>query len=166
IQDDSHGWGGGYGGTDTLQFGAGIDPADVIVTQANNGNDYVLSIIGTTDKVTLSEAKSNNAAAIENVVFADGTIWSKSDLLPMSSQQSAAMQSSSALSSFAALASDGGMEQPLEVRSAQGGGVDPTPELSRKLTMIRDDMGAFGGGGELSPMPLFQQADPLPQLYA
>ncbi|MEN7538829.1 calcium-binding protein, partial [Aurantiacibacter flavus] len=84
IQEDSHGWSVGYGGTDTLQFGAGIDPADVIVTQANNGNDYVLSISGTTDQVTLSEAMNNNNAAIENVVFANGTTWSSNDLHAMS----------------------------------------------------------------------------------
>ena len=83
IQEDSHGWGVGYGGTDVLQFGAGIAPADVTVTQIN-GADFVLSINGTTDKVTIKEALNNGNAVVEQVKFADGTTWTAADLLTKS----------------------------------------------------------------------------------
>src|SRR3546814_11629254 len=46
--------GGGDSGTDVLELGAGISPADITVTQANGGNDLVLSIAGGTDSIRLN----------------------------------------------------------------------------------------------------------------
>jgi Ca2+-binding RTX toxin-like protein len=69
-------------GNDRLELGEGIDPANIQVTQANNGYDFVLSIAGTTDKVTISNGNGWNAAyRVEQVRFADGTNWSIDDLL-------------------------------------------------------------------------------------
>lgn len=65
------------------QLGAGIAPLDIIVTQANSGNDLVLSIAGTTDKITLSRTAESDAFRIEQVRFADGTTWSHADLMAL-----------------------------------------------------------------------------------
>ncbi|MNH50190.1 Bifunctional hemolysin/adenylate cyclase precursor [compost metagenome] len=77
------------GGADTIQFGADINPADVIVERvsADNGYSYnlVLSIAGTDDKLTVYRyfgAYGNYSGnyttpqnVVENFIFADGTIW-------------------------------------------------------------------------------------------
>ena len=66
---------GNRGGTDTVEFGPGIDPADVAVLQS--GNDLILTIAGAGDRVTLRGTMDNqgDSERIERVVFADGTIW-------------------------------------------------------------------------------------------
>lgn len=73
--------GSGTGGIDTIQLGAGILPANVSVTQANNGADLVLNFAGSNDQITLSNAINSSLWRIEQVTFADGTNWSYSDLM-------------------------------------------------------------------------------------
>lgn len=73
--------GSGTGGVDTIQLGAGILPADVSVTQAQNGADLVLSFAGSSDQITLSNAIGSSLWRIEQVTFANGTNWSYSDLM-------------------------------------------------------------------------------------
>ena len=70
-----------YPGIDTVQLGAGIAPSDVTVSQTDNGNDIVLSIIGTTDTVTLDNTITSGTRRIEQVTFADGTVWTAAQLL-------------------------------------------------------------------------------------
>ncbi|MCJ2189289.1 calcium-binding protein, partial [Novosphingobium beihaiensis] len=67
-------------GTDTLAFGAGIATSDVTVT-AVNSNDLLLVIAGTTDQVTLRNTLTSSSDRIEQVTFADGTVWSHADLM-------------------------------------------------------------------------------------
>ncbi|NIJ21113.1 Ca2+-binding RTX toxin-like protein [Sphingomonas naasensis] len=68
-------------GFDRLVFGAGISQADVRVLQANNGNDIVLRIAGTSDQLTMRNANYWSADfRIDQVDFADGTSWSFADL--------------------------------------------------------------------------------------
>jgi len=72
----------GYGpDTDTLQIGAGINPADVIISKV--GQDLVLSI-GASDRVVVQYQFANSyptyKPGIERVTFADGTIWSAADI--------------------------------------------------------------------------------------
>lgn len=74
----------GWGGNDTLLFGSGIAPGDVTVTQADNGRDLVLSINGTTDRVTIDETMVNGDYRVEQVQFADGTRWTHADLVSRS----------------------------------------------------------------------------------
>jgi hypothetical protein len=74
-----------YGGTDKLEFGAGILPSDVSVSFADSNDDLVLKINGTTDQVVLQETVSNSYYRIEQVVFADGTIWTHSNMVAMAS---------------------------------------------------------------------------------
>jgi Ca2+-binding RTX toxin-like protein len=69
------------GGNDTLEFGAGIVPADVRVGQAGGGADLILMIIGTADAVILDNTISNSDARIEQVRFADGTVWNHAALI-------------------------------------------------------------------------------------
>ena len=70
-----------YLGNDKLQFAADIAPGDITVTEADNGNDFVLTINGTTDKITLDNANYSSNGRIEQVVFADGTVWTYAELL-------------------------------------------------------------------------------------
>ncbi|MBW8890647.1 MAG: calcium-binding protein, partial [Burkholderiales bacterium] len=76
----------------TLQFKAGVAPADVIVKQAydnyfgGNNNALELSIAGTTDKVTVnaffySDNPANNYNGLQKVRFDDGTEWDIAALL-------------------------------------------------------------------------------------
>jgi Ca2+-binding RTX toxin-like protein len=65
-------------GTDYLSFGSGIDPADVIVTA--DGSDYVLSFDGMAGSVTILDGVGE---AIEEVRFADNTVWTAQDLYDM-----------------------------------------------------------------------------------
>ncbi|HEX8240488.1 MAG TPA: calcium-binding protein [Allosphingosinicella sp.] len=71
----------GSGGNDTIEFGEGILPGDVIVTEADWGWDLVLSIAGTTDSITIDSDIQDGKYRIERVVFANGTIWTHADLM-------------------------------------------------------------------------------------
>jgi Ca2+-binding RTX toxin-like protein len=73
--------GTGDGGFDTIQLAAGILPANVTVSQANNGNDLVLSFAGSSDTITMASTISATQFRIERVAFADGTTWSYADLM-------------------------------------------------------------------------------------
>jgi Ca2+-binding RTX toxin-like protein len=62
------------GGTDTIQFGPGIKPGDLLVTQAVGGNDLVVSLVGTADQIKIQGGITGGSAnAIEQVRFDDGT---------------------------------------------------------------------------------------------
>ena len=66
---------------DKIVFGAGILPSDIIVSQADNGWDLVLSIAGTTDKITINDAAFATGYRIEQIQFADSTVWTHADLM-------------------------------------------------------------------------------------
>ena len=66
------------GNVDTLRFGAGIKASDIVFAQ--NGFDLVLSIKGTTDQVTISNWGMGDAYQIEQMAFADGTVWNSTYL--------------------------------------------------------------------------------------
>ena len=66
------------GKLNVLQFKAGVLPAEVVVTRS--GSDLVLSIAGTTDKVTASwffysDDPANAYNPLQQVKFSDGTSW-------------------------------------------------------------------------------------------
>jgi Ca2+-binding RTX toxin-like protein len=82
VRDYSDGF-NGWGGTDTLEFAAGIAPGDVVVTAAGGGHDLVLSIAGTADRVTLDNDVNDSDYRIERIVFADGTVWTHAQLMAM-----------------------------------------------------------------------------------
>ncbi len=61
------------GNVDTLRFGAGIVASDIVFTR--NGNDLVLGINGTSDQLKVQYWGAGNTYRIEQVEFADGTVW-------------------------------------------------------------------------------------------
>ncbi|MDD5227893.1 MAG: calcium-binding protein, partial [Methylococcales bacterium] len=67
----------GAGEINILQFKSGVTPNDIITTRL--GNDLVLSITGTIDKITASsffnDTSSNRCIPIQQVSFGDGTVW-------------------------------------------------------------------------------------------
>jgi hypothetical protein len=70
IADDGY-----YGGTDRIVFGAGIAPGDVVL--ARSGSDLVLRIAGNGNRITVRVRDYFSGARyqIEQIVFADGTVW-------------------------------------------------------------------------------------------
>jgi Ca2+-binding RTX toxin-like protein len=84
IVDDYGDGTGGVGGSDSIEFyDEYVTPADVIVSQTNNGNDFVLTVAGA-GTITLQGSVLDTNHRIEQVRFADGTIWSHSDLMALS----------------------------------------------------------------------------------
>ena len=65
-------------GTDTIRFAAGITAADVFVWR--DDYNYYFDLIGTNDRVTVDNWYSGSAYRIENVAFADGTVWNSTIL--------------------------------------------------------------------------------------
>jgi len=86
LGNDTYIFGKGYGqdvvfdysGSDSIQMGTGIKASDVTVTR-DDSNLY-LSINGSDDKLTLQGWYLTSDFQVERVVFADGTIWTTSDL--------------------------------------------------------------------------------------
>jgi trimeric autotransporter adhesin len=70
-----------WGGFDRIEFMAGILPTGVAVWTADGGRDLVLSITGTTDRIRLDNAIVDGMLTVEEVLFADGTVWTAADLL-------------------------------------------------------------------------------------
>ena len=69
-----------YAQTDVLKFGAGIAPTDV--TPVRSGLDLVFNLAGGSDQITVKNwfADSGNLYQIEQVKFADGTVWSNAQV--------------------------------------------------------------------------------------
>ncbi|MBI5317275.1 MAG: putative Ig domain-containing protein [Nitrospirae bacterium] len=61
------------GSLDRISMAAGVAPSDVVVTR--NNNDLVLSLNGGTDRLTVSFYFLASPLQIEQVIFADGTVW-------------------------------------------------------------------------------------------
>ncbi|MEW6707738.1 MAG: calcium-binding protein, partial [Pseudomonadota bacterium] len=64
------------GKTDVIEFAVDIAPADIKATRS--GDDLILSLAGSTDKVTVSsyfQQDGSGAYKVEQIRFADGTSW-------------------------------------------------------------------------------------------
>ncbi len=72
-----------FTGTDTIQLKAGVDADDVTLKarQVNFDLDLVLSINATQDELTISSALDSDTFPIEQITFADGTIWDSAAIL-------------------------------------------------------------------------------------
>jgi Ca2+-binding RTX toxin-like protein len=81
-QDMIYEWSGqgGSGGFDTVEFKAGVAASDVAVRRGNGGKDLILTIAGTADSITLGETNWRDYNHVEQVRFADGTIWDQAEL--------------------------------------------------------------------------------------
>jgi Ca2+-binding RTX toxin-like protein len=66
------------GNVDTIRFGAGIAADNIIFSRSDS--DLVLSVNGTTDRLTIHNWGYGNDYRIERVVFADGTVWDAAQL--------------------------------------------------------------------------------------
>ncbi len=72
-QDTIEDWDPTNGNIDKLRFGAGITANNITLTRVVDS--LVLSINGTTDQVTIANWRCGDAFRIEQVEFADGTVW-------------------------------------------------------------------------------------------
>lgn len=61
-----------YKFTDAISFGTGINVEDVKFTKS--GNDLIVSIIGTDNKITIKDSNINPDNRIEQFIFANGTV--------------------------------------------------------------------------------------------
>ncbi|MFM0158551.1 MULTISPECIES: beta strand repeat-containing protein [Paraburkholderia] len=68
------------GDTNILQFGSGITASEVSVV-ADRAGDSILTVGPSGDRVTVDGNFSNTADGVQEVVFADGTVWTRQDLL-------------------------------------------------------------------------------------
>ncbi|WP_426112036.1 calcium-binding protein [Pseudomonas sp. DSP3-2-2] len=62
--------------SDAIEFASGIVPGDIAVTRS--GDSLILTLSGSTDNITVSSYFSNdgdNAYKLDEIRFADGTIW-------------------------------------------------------------------------------------------
>ncbi len=88
LGDDVYVWGRGAGndvvtetgGIDRIEIGAGVAPGDLQVIARGTAN-LVLRLRDTGEELTLTDALSSAASAIESVAFADGTVWGTADLV-------------------------------------------------------------------------------------
>ncbi len=64
---------------DTLEFGAGIAPADVVFTKGS-GSGMVLKIAGTSDQISFGQWFASDTTKVGRIRFADGTEWSLADI--------------------------------------------------------------------------------------
>ena len=82
-QDTIKEWGSNsWGGSDKIQFGAGITAADLVVTEGTGGNDLIISIAATTDKVTIFNGINGGSDyRVEQVRFDDGSTLSHAQLM-------------------------------------------------------------------------------------
>lgn len=67
-----------WAGTDAIEFTAGILPSNILLSQ--NGNNLIIEISGSTDKITVFSYFSDNFGAIEQIRFTDNTIWTRNDV--------------------------------------------------------------------------------------
>lgn len=77
------------GTTDSIVFGAGIAPADVIGTLAPNPltgifDSLALRVIGSADEVLIGGFANTNS--VERAIFADGTVWDQAALAALTRQ--------------------------------------------------------------------------------
>ncbi|SIO72643.1 Haemolysin-type calcium binding protein related domain-containing protein [Burkholderia sp. GAS332] len=63
-----------------LQFGSGITASEVSVVSDRAG-DAILTVGSNGDQITIDGMFSNTADGVQEVVFADGTVWTKQELL-------------------------------------------------------------------------------------
>ncbi|WP_407155060.1 calcium-binding protein [Bradyrhizobium sp. STM 3557] len=73
---------GGAADTDKLVFGAGIDPASIAVGRSSLTTDDMVLLLSNGNTIALQGQLSPTAGSgVEQVVFADGTVWSRADVL-------------------------------------------------------------------------------------
>jgi Ca2+-binding RTX toxin-like protein len=90
--DDIYAWNLGDGndvifddaGVNALQFGEGINAADIKFTRGGSGNYDAIFIIPGGEKITVRNWFAGSSAQLSEIRFADGTVWNKDDVNNMS----------------------------------------------------------------------------------
>ncbi len=80
-QDTINNYDTSIGKTDVLEFAADIAPSDILLSRS--GDSLVLTIAGTTDKITISSYLQNDgvtSSQLEHIKFANGTVWKLVDV--------------------------------------------------------------------------------------
>lgn len=90
-----HWWGFDDGGFDVVELRAGVTAADILVVRS--GDDLALRIRGTTDRLVMSGALNDPVRKIEEVRFADGTVWTYDDLIARSANTAPSIDQSSTI---------------------------------------------------------------------
>lgn len=78
-QDRIGNWDNSTGRHDVVRLAQGINPSDVTLTR--DQNNLILSISGSTDTLTVEEFFNHWHYNVDAIIFSDGTVWDKSDLL-------------------------------------------------------------------------------------
>ncbi|WP_196158700.1 calcium-binding protein [Reinekea sp. G2M2-21] len=73
----------GVAGTDRVMLDEGISETDVVIRSTQNG--VILSLIGSNASLTFSKLTSDSFE-IEEIVFADGTVWDAEQILALANQ--------------------------------------------------------------------------------
>jgi Ca2+-binding RTX toxin-like protein len=89
IDDATYNFGADGGSADTIEFGDGITPDMIVVTQAEGGSSLLLTVGIAGDTVLIKSTMVNPLDRIEFVTFADGTTWTHADLVEMSMSDNA-----------------------------------------------------------------------------
>ncbi|WP_318393034.1 calcium-binding protein, partial [Enterobacter sp.] len=66
---------------DTLRFGEGLLPDNVVLMR--NGDDLIIGFANSSDQVTVEDYFTVDEGIVEQIVFADGTVWNASTIKPM-----------------------------------------------------------------------------------
>ncbi|MBE0484227.1 MAG: hypothetical protein IBX52_12080, partial [Bacterioplanes sp.] len=86
-QDTINNWDNGTNKTDAIVFAEGITPDEIRLTR--EGLDLVLTLVGSSDQITVQryfQNDGNSAYKLEEIRFADGTVWDIAQVLAMSMQ--------------------------------------------------------------------------------
>jgi Ca2+-binding RTX toxin-like protein len=116
----------GQGGFDRIEFLGDILPGDVSVRSTHGGAILLVSIAGTADSIRLDVFQYYEPLVIDEVAFADGTVWSAAELLAM------------------AVATPGPAS---EYSGTQGGDTLSGSGVDDSILGLGGDDSLFGGGG-------------------
>lgn len=75
-------------GQDTIIFGDDVKAKDISITR--NGNDLIISLLGTDNKLTVKNWYATSEQRVENFVFADGFVINSDQIMNMKRDTSAA----------------------------------------------------------------------------
>jgi hypothetical protein len=110
--------------TDTVLLGAGISQASMKLSRPAGTDSLVLSIVGTTDTLTIKKyftSDGASAAALEQIKFADGSVWTYAMVKAMLAQGGVATSGTATMGASASLMLAFGMDSDLAA------GVDMAP---------------------------------------
>lgn len=79
-------------GFNTLQLGAGITPTDLRFAVANDGAGLILSFANQTGSISLTDELVGDGYGVDRLLFADGTLMTRADLVAAASSVIAAAQ--------------------------------------------------------------------------